>query len=462
MTSSSSPPPIPSSSKRKGGTGKIWLLILAILFVPLMIFAGRHWWLSSKIKSRLAAVRAAHEPVTLAELNHFYPDVPARLNAALAYSHAFELVQKSKSTNLLEHLDDLPLGSGPLPLDLREQMEQAVAENQATFSKLEDAARLAMCRYPVDYSLGWNTLLPHLRQLQKCSRLQLCRGVLQEQHGDVSGALDSVALILRHSASLDSEPDLIGLVIQHKISFHASELLRWILNHRRLSQPDLARLQLVFERPEEPGRLDRALIAERCLVLALFDAPAGGMLGAIDPGFENKLASTGIYFLRVTGKMKADEIRFLERMTECQDALRLPLPEKLDRAAEILAEINQESVPKKFIFTSLLIRGFLKGFGKEAQGIARQQLVRTALATERYRAGEGRLPSSLIELVPDYLFQVPTDPFSGGPLKYANREGGYVVYSVGPDRLDDGGLKPISRKPFREHPPGDIIFAVGR
>ena len=45
----------------------------------------------------------------------------------------------------------------------------------------------------------------------------------------------------------------------------------------------------------------------------------------------------------------------------------------------------------------------------------------------------------LADLVPDYLSEVPQDPFSGKPLLYRRNAKGYVLYSVGLDGRDDGG-----------------------
>lgn len=61
------------------------------------------------------------------------------------------------------------------------------------------------------------------------------------------------------------------------------------------------------------------------------------------------------------------------------------------------------------------------------------------MAIERFRLREGRLPKMLDELVPDFLASVPSDPFGGGPLRYRADETEYLVYSVGPDGVDDGG-----------------------
>ena len=52
----------------------------------------------------------------------------------------------------------------------------------------------------------------------------------------------------------------------------------------------------------------------------------------------------------------------------------------------------------------------------------------------------GRLPSSIEELVPDYLQAVPSDPFNGEPMRFVVTDDGIVIYSVGEDGEDDGGV----------------------
>src|SRR5206468_3772429 len=53
------------------------------------------------------------------------------------------------------------------------------------------------------------------------------------------------------------------------------------------------------------------------------------------------------------------------------------------------------------------------------------------LAAERYRQANGRWPARLGDLVPGQLSEVPADPYGGGPLRCRQREGTFVVYSVG-------------------------------
>jgi hypothetical protein len=84
-------------------------------------------------------------------------------------------------------------------------------------------------------------------------------------------------------------------------------------------------------------------------------------------------------------------------------------------------------------------------------------LVHLALAIERYRLDHGALPARLDDLVGDYVDRVPMDIFDGQPLRYAlQEEGGYVIYSVGRNRKDEGGA------PLSGGDAGDIPFRVAR
>lgn len=63
----------------------------------------------------------------------------------------------------------------------------------------------------------------------------------------------------------------------------------------------------------------------------------------------------------------------------------------------------------------------------------------TLLALKAYQKENGSLPESLNNLVPQYIIEIPTDPFSGDILKYSKDK--KIIYSVGQDQKDEGGGK---------------------
>jgi hypothetical protein len=71
------------------------------------------------------------------------------------------------------------------------------------------------------------------------------------------------------------------------------------------------------------------------------------------------------------------------------------------------------------------------------------------LALERYRIANDRWPATLADLVPAQLPAVPDDPFNGASLRYRPHPGGVVIYSIGPDGVDDLGDVPKNDLGFR-------------
>lgn len=105
---------------------------------------------------------------------------------------------------------------------------------------------------------------------------------------------------------------------------------------------------------------------------------------------------------------------------------------------------------------------------------ARLRVALTALAAQAYRADAGHYPATLDALVPDYLPEVPRDPFVDAPLRTIARDpisrhhpasrqppGGareLTIYSVGPDGVDDGGVDMGYRL---DDAKGDIALTLG-
>jgi hypothetical protein len=78
-----------------------------------------------------------------------------------------------------------------------------------------------------------------------------------------------------------------------------------------------------------------------------------------------------------------------------------------------------------------------------------QRNLHLAFALAAYRIDNGRYPPKLDLLAPKYVAAVPADLFSGKALIYHPSNGGYLLYSVGPNGKDDGG------RWYDDDPPGD-------
>ena len=91
--------------------------------------------------------------------------------------------------------------------------------------------------------------------------------------------------------------------------------------------------------------------------------------------------------------------------------------------------------------------------------VTQVRLLSAELALRCYRADQGRTPTGLAQLVPQYLQQVPSDPFSGRALVYRPQGTNWLLYSVGEDGVDNGG-KPLASRYARPGliRKGDLFF----
>ena len=77
------------------------------------------------------------------------------------------------------------------------------------------------------------------------------------------------------------------------------------------------------------------------------------------------------------------------------------------------------------------------------------------LAVRAYVQDKGRPPERLDQLVPEYLKGVPQDPFGSQSLVYRPQGTNWLLYSVGLDGVDNGGVLKTNRG---DPPPGTDLF----
>ncbi|MDK1032257.1 MAG: hypothetical protein QGD94_09645, partial [Planctomycetia bacterium] len=115
----------------------------------------------------------------------------------------------------------------------------------------------------------------------------------------------------------------------------------------------------------------------------------------------------------------------------------------------------REEMAKFAILTRLLMPGLAAVMELGMEADASMACARAGIAVRLYRDKEGEWPQSLKQVVPGYLKEIPLDPFDGEPLKYTIKQGHAIVYSVGSNKEDDGGIPPGD-----DWETGDITFEV--
>lgn len=104
---------------------------------------------------------------------------------------------------------------------------------------------------------------------------------------------------------------------------------------------------------------------------------------------------------------------------------------------------TKKSLPESDPINDMLMPVFERSSFNFARNDAGNALWLVNLAMRAYKSENGAYPAQLKELVPRYLKQIPQDPFGRGePLRHQKRGNTYLLYSIGPDGIDNGG-KPV-------------------
>jgi hypothetical protein len=247
--------------------------------------------------------------------------------------------------------------------------------------------------------------------------------------------------------SLEQEPVLVSQLVRIAVHGISVDVCRRLLPHVEFSDADLQRMSEDFRTTRFNEGFRRSLIGERVMGIQGIQNPmADSGIGAEIPPVAGPLLGVN------RNDDLAKYLVLLERMIE---ASQKPMPQardEFDLIEQDLRALGSTKVKKfRYVLTLLLLPATGAALDGAARGNAMNDAAMTAIAIERYRRKHGQIPDELGQLVPDFLPQVPTDPYDGKPLRYVVLDDEYLLYSVGRDRVDDGGQG--------EYDP-DIVFRV--
>jgi hypothetical protein len=142
----------------------------------------------------------------------------------------------------------------PLSPEIDAAIKICLTANRPTLELLHKSAQLSDSRYPVDLSLGWNTVLPHLGQIKDL--VQLLRiDIFEQSHvGNTAGAVRSLDTSFAVADSVRNEPLLISDAVRMKSVEIILNALERLLNERQLTHEQLIALSRKVAEAESEGR----------------------------------------------------------------------------------------------------------------------------------------------------------------------------------------------------------------
>jgi hypothetical protein len=437
-------------------------LVLACLAATVLIvflyLRGRNSAAGDAVEERLAAIREKGEPVTAEELAP--PPVPDGENAAPLLQAAFDaqIEWEEQERAGIKDWEDLLSCEGEPDLTLAKRALDLHADAVAK-------ARLALarpkCRFDLDYSQSYAMLLPHLANLRALARLFALEALVRSAEGRGDEAAESCLAALALGRMLEAEPILISQLVRIAITEIAVRSARHSL--QRVAFPDEAVLRIRERLLEiDPASFSRiGLRGERVFLRQTFDAFASGKdtigdVSGADKALLQRVQRAGTFvFLE-------DEAFALDALARALEAIELPPHESVPSVNAVFAEAEAEAHEHtlKHVLSGLLLPALRAAHTRAVRTWARRDGAIIGLSCELFRSGRGRYPATLDELAPEFLKDVPPDPFTGKPFKYELRDDGaaFIVYSLGDNLKDDGGVE----RDHKEAPDCDDIAWEGK
>jgi ABC-type transport system involved in multi-copper enzyme maturation permease subunit len=175
---------------------------------------------------------------------------------------------------------------------------------------------------------------------------------------------------------------------------------------------------------------------------------------------------------RFTGESDREYGAFLKAVGRLIDARKIPFPERIYRARSAIEEVRQVQglISQGDYARPHLAQTLLFYFNNQLELDQRLPAALASVAVEKFRLRHaGELPRSLSELVPDFLPALPIDPFDGKPMRYKIRgsspvakgsTGGYCIYSIGSNGIDDQGAELDPWRPYINTGGDDVGISV--
>lgn len=363
--------------------------------------------------------------------------------------------------------------------------------NAEVLEKIDDALNrpqyfVPLVRTDGDESLS-ATLLPQLGFMREASRLIAARGLQAFNRGDLEAALEDAIRLQNFGKLVSNEPTLIGVLVgisiqnmRHKIVeavIQSGELphpqaIHFIETIRMFGPVDAIGSAIQYtERAMTLDTIQRAWAGSRTGLKFFIgqggDRAASRMETVIRSQFFDINRSLKMVNQRYDKLVAIASIEDIKHRQKAYDSYqeKTDVPDGVNRITSLFSISALDTMPADWtkerytdtateIYILLLMADAQSAQRTQQRSQARQLVQASAIALLGYRDQHGELPDSLDALVPTYFDKVPIDFATGKPLVYrANDDGSALVYSLGHNLKDDGGVD--------DYNDGDIAIRIG-
>lgn len=352
----------------------------------------------------------------------------------------------------------------PFPQSPAQDVLLALSRYDSAIDELRQAAQLPYSRFPLDYDLDppAGILLPHLAKLKGAVRVLELRAIAELQSGQSDKALADIKLSFRLTESIRTEPFIISHLVRIAVLAITLQPIYEGLAENKWSDPQLAELDAELAKLDFLADYQFSMRGERAMGLKELEyIRRTGDTSFLQSG---NAGSPTVNLTRLTPS--AFFYRNELAIARMYQQWTIPLVDVTNRVVSP-ATVRQDDIAttaalRHFSPYNIFARILMPSLGNAVKRYARAQsnvvLARVAIALERYRLAHGNYPDSLDAIAPQFMEKVPNDVIGGEPLHYRRTDNSFILYSVGWNGQDDGGVTVQSKAGVVNWEKGDLVW----
>ncbi|MFH1905504.1 MAG: hypothetical protein ABIK53_08300 [bacterium] len=437
------------------------LLILSIIIHTILnIVWGR------ELRAKLAELKAKGEPITVAE---FRPaPVPDNENAAMLYNKVFVLMTSEEGKPYIPNKDGGKLNKTITIIEdvksysdiskwterQRQEISKLVdsSDMQYIYALLEQASKRPECNFNLKYEDGAGMRLPQLSKMRALARLLCVKALIEADAGNPDKAFDTILTGLRISNHLKDEPTIISQLVRIACDSIMINCIESLSSKYSISQKRMRSLITELKNHIGAEPFKKSMDGDRVFAgiefNKLINRKYSISIKELKALYQLFLGSSDEFFPKLAclaatppfrPLLKKDFACYLSLMSDIKGLYNMPYSESITAGNNIESRFKT-GIPKYCVLTRMLIPALTRVREQMSLHEARIQVCRTGLALKIYKAKYGTYPDSLAKLTPDILEKIPSDPFTDMNLIYKRAKHGFILYSLGPNMKDDGGI----------------------
>ncbi|MBC7350386.1 MAG: hypothetical protein H5U05_10495 [Candidatus Aminicenantes bacterium] len=416
--------------KAKKALAWIGLILLTIIAAGLALRAIFNYINGQKLERYLAELKARHQIV---EPSSLFPPCPDQENAALPWKAVESLLildQDDKS--LLAAVSEISEWKEFSP-DKKNKLAAIVEKNRKAIDLLIEASTKGCFQYSDINKPPLERNVPNLSLMIQANRVLIIDALLKAEKGRTDEADEEILHGLQFARLCAQSPMLINFLVSMANTRMLVHNLNRLVNGRELPAETAARIMKLLDPVWWRKAMVNAFKAEYSgFTLEIYNYI---LRGEIISGVNSGWCDRAFYWL-IRPVLKSEVIwvaRHYQEMIESAG-------ESFYRNEKTRQWQGQEiKVPAQYRLAGLILPNLYTIILKEATLEAYLEAARTGIACKIYQQQHRKYPDSISELMPDFLAAEPLDPFTGQPLVYKVKGDGFIVYSLGSNKKDDGG-----------------------